>query len=65
MVHFKDAIGDTLVPAGQGQVNWAGVMEACRDTGVPYGFVEQEKWEKDPYECLKEALHWAAAASGR
>ena len=60
MVHFKDAVGNTLVPAGQGEVNWEGVMEACRDMNVPYGFVEQETWKKDPYECLKEALDWAS-----
>ena len=57
-VHFKDAVGDTLVPAGQGDVNWAGVVEACVETGVPYGFVEQEKWDRDPYDCLGEALNW-------
>lgn len=59
-VHFKDAVGDTLVPAGQGQVNWNGVSEACREAGVPYGFAEQEKWDRDPYECLSEAMTWAA-----
>jgi len=59
MVHFKDSIGDTLVPAGQGDINWDGVMEACGELGVPYGFVEQEKWDRDPYTCLKEALDWA------
>lgn len=58
MVHFKDAIGDTLVPAGQGQVNWDGVVKVCLDAGVPYGFVEQEKWDRDPYACLNEALVW-------
>ena len=58
MVHFKDSIGDTLVPAGQGNVNWSGVVKACLDAGVPYGFVEQEKWDRDPYDCLKEAMIW-------
>jgi len=58
MVHFKDSIGDTLVPAGQGQVNWNGVVKACLDAGVPYGFVEQERWDRDPYDCLKEAMDW-------
>ena len=58
MVHFKDAVGDTLVPAGQGQVNWAGVVKACLDADVPYGFVEQEKWDRDPYACLGEAMEW-------
>lgn len=58
MVHFKDETNGTLVPAGQGEVNWKGVVRACLDTGVPYGFAEQERWEKDPYDCLKEAMDW-------
>ncbi len=58
MVHFKDAVGDTLVPAGQGDVKWEGVVKACLDAKVPYGFVEQEKWDRDPYDCLGEAMNW-------
>lgn len=58
MVHFKDAVGDTLVPAGQGSTDWTGVVEACLETGIPYAFVEQERWDRDPYACLKEAMNW-------
>ena len=58
MVHFKDAVGDILVPAGKGDTNWTGVVEACLAAGIPYAFVEQERWNKDPYDCLKEALDW-------
>ncbi len=58
MVHFKDALGATLVPAGQGDIDWDGVVQTCRETGVPYGFAEQERWEKDPVLCLEEALDW-------
>lgn len=58
MVHFKDSIGGKLVPAGQGEVNWEGVVSACVETNVPYGFAEQEQWDRDPYVCLKEALDW-------
>lgn len=58
MVHFKDAIGDTLVPAGQGDTNWEGVVNACLAVGVPYAFVEQERWDRNPYDCLKGAMDW-------
>lgn len=58
MVHFKDACGDMLVPAGQGDTNWNGVVAACLEAGIPYAFVEQEQWDRDPYDCLKEAMEW-------
>ena len=58
MVHFKDSQGSTLVPAGQGDVRLEGVVKACLDAGIPYGFVEQESWDRDPYVCLKEAMDW-------
>lgn len=58
MVHFKDGKGSDLVPAGQGDTNWEGVVRSCLDAGVPYAFVEQERWDRDPYVCLKEAMDW-------
>ena len=61
MVHFKDE-DETgkLVPAGQGRVNYTGVVKACREAGVEYGFAEQETWDSDPYDCLGQALAWLA-----
>ena len=63
MVHFKDSRfhpdgSEQLVPAGQGDINWTGTVKTCLETGVPYAFVEQERWDRDPYDCLDEALSW-------
>lgn len=66
MVHFKEGKKmpdgtEILVPAGQGDINWSGVAQACLETGVPHAFVEQERWDRDPYACLGEALEWLRA----
>lgn len=63
MVHFKDHRclpdgSEKLVPAGQGDIDWTGAAAACLETGVPWAFVEQETWDSDPYDCLREALDW-------
>lgn len=63
MVHLKDyrrlpGGGEQLVPAGQGEVEWGPALDACLQTGVGCAFVEQETWERDPFDCLQEALAW-------
>lgn len=62
MVHFKDYAvtpqGPVLVPAGQGEIDWRPAVDACLETKVPYGFVEQESWTRDPFDCMREALAW-------
>lgn len=61
MVHFKESKNGKLCPAGQGDIHWDGVVAACMEAGVDYGFVEQETWDRDPYDCLKEAMDWLDA----
>ncbi len=58
MVHFKDEADGQLVPAGQGATDWTDVAQTCVETGVEYGFVEQEKWTRDPFDCMQEAMEW-------
>ena len=62
MVHFKDAQctdgQEQLVPAGQGNTNWTGVVQTCLETGVSYAFAEQERWDRDAFVCLHEAFDW-------
>lgn len=59
MVHFKDYTAQAdgairLVPAGSGDICWDGVVRACMETGVRYAFVEQERWEGDPFAALAQ-----------
>ncbi len=63
MVHFKDykllPNGDKyLVPPGQGVIDWTDAIRACLETGVEYGFIEQESWEGSPFELMKQGLDW-------
>lgn len=58
MVHFKDSREGRLVPAGSGETDWTGVVEACLSAAVPLALVEQETWDGDPYRCLHQALQW-------
>ena len=58
MVHFKEGFQGTLVPPGQGETDWTGVFPACHEIGVEYAFAEQETWEGDPFDRLKEGLDW-------
>ena len=61
MLHFKDEKDGKLVPCGQGNTNWTGVVDACAKHGIPYAFVEQETWDKDPFLSLHEAFDWLCA----
>ncbi len=63
LVHFKDGKPgpdgkDLLMPVGQGKIDWQPIFQACHDTGVKYGLVEQETWHKDAFECLKEGFEF-------
>ena len=49
VTHFKDMRGcadfspvQTMVPIGQGNLNWAAIKAACEETGVKYAEVEQD-----------------------
>jgi len=58
MIHFKDEKDGALVPAGQGDTDWTGVVPACLKANIPFAFVEQERWNRGPFLCLREALDW-------
>lgn len=60
-VHFKDYVLDAdgrehLTPVGQGRTDWRAAVAACKETRVPWAFTEQETWDKDAFECMRESL---------
>ena len=51
------------MPAGQGEIVGGETVKECLKAEVVYGFVEQERWEKDAFVCLEEAFHWLKEAT--
>jgi len=57
VVHFKDmAIKSNeqiFAEIGQGNLNWPEIIKACREIGVKWYAVEQDKCLRDPFESLE------------
>lgn len=56
LVHFKDWVRlpdgkKKLVPLGEGSTQWGPITDACQAAGVQYIFAEQERWDRDPFDC--------------
>ena len=67
-VHFKDmALNDKgehiMVPNGDGtEMDYPAILKACVDTGVKYGFIEQDNCNgQDPFECMKRSFAYFKA----
>lgn len=60
VVHFKDMVvvkadnwvEQAMAEVGEGNLNWQGIIEACRETGVKWAAVEQDVCRRDPFEIL-------------
>ena len=62
-VHFKDMGHQTkepmMLPIGEGNMNWKGLIKACADAGTEYVFVEQDNCNgEDPFDCLKRSYEF-------
>jgi sugar phosphate isomerase/epimerase len=55
-VHLKDmdvSDGDpVMAEVGEGNLDWADVLDACREAGVEWLIVEQDVCRRDPFESL-------------
>ncbi|PYI57157.1 sugar phosphate isomerase/epimerase family protein [Paenibacillus flagellatus] len=58
VIHLKDytVTGDSerqFAEVGEGNMNFRGILDACKETGVEWGAVEQDTcYGRDPFECL-------------
>lgn len=62
VVHFKDmAIKDNeqiFAEIGEGNLDWPSIIKVCRETGVKWYAVEQDRCLRDPFESLEMSFKY-------
>ena len=61
MVHLKDydpALTPQWRPAGQGILDWDGILTACQEVGVEYGSIELDESPGAPIEAVRESFNY-------
>jgi sugar phosphate isomerase/epimerase len=68
IVHFKDyaivkaaidrieEVHKQFAEVGEGNLNWAGIIKACNETGVEHAVVEQDICPVNPLDSLKKSI---------
>lgn len=60
IVHLKDMViigrEQHMAEVGEGNLNWPGILDACRASGVRWYVVEQDHCRRDPFESLAISL---------
>jgi len=61
-VHLKDMAitperQQLMAEVGEGNLNWSGILQACREIGVQWYIVEQDICQRDPFESLEISLN--------
>ena len=65
-IHLKDmGFNRIMLPVGSGNMNFAAIVEAAKESGVEYAFVEQDNCNgEDPFECLKKSFDYCTKTLG-
>lgn len=63
IVHFKDMALDerwkqVYAPVGEGNLNWPGIVAACREAQVEWCVVEQDECARSAFECVETSLRY-------
>jgi sugar phosphate isomerase/epimerase len=45
-----------MAEVGEGNMNWEGILGACRKAGVEWFIIEQDVCQRDPFESLGISL---------
>ena len=60
VVHFKDMTiqndEQIMAEVGEGNLNWPDIIKACKEIGVKWYAVEQDRCQRDPFESLAISL---------
>ena len=67
-VHFKDMVYSgadgavRMAPIGWGNMNYPAILQACVDSDVEVGYIEQDHcYDEDPFLCLKKSYDYLTA----
>lgn len=68
VIHVKDKeVADgqpVMAPVGEGNLDWANLLPACRKAGVEWYAVEQDVCRRDPFDCLRSSFDFLRGAEG-
>lgn len=57
VIHLKDMVilngQQVMAEVGEGNLNWPGILQSCREAGVEWYAVEQDICQRDPFESLR------------
>lgn len=67
VIHLKDKeISEegqpVMAPIGEGNLDWEGILPACRAAGVAWYAIEQDVCRRDPFDCLRSSYEFLKAA---
>lgn len=69
VIHLKDKeaiqgeYGVRMAPIGEGNMDWAEILPACKRAGVEWYVVEQDECHRDPFDCLKSSFDYLSSFS--
>ena len=63
VIHLKDKEispegQPVMAPIGEGNLDWDGILPACRAAGVEWYAVEQDECRRDPFDCLRSSFEF-------